>query len=167
MRVPKGTGVEGKEEMKLQDAGNYAMQVRAEKYQSGGLQSPLVTEGIGGAPQVRLFSTGATRDLDENKYDYEGFLSPRVLRRFGAYMHKHRMQPDGQLRDSDNWQKGIPPDAYMKSLLRHVMDVWTRHRGVETEESIEEALCAVIFNAQGYLHTRLLEMEYATTKSCT
>jgi hypothetical protein len=40
-------------------------------------------------------TTGATRNLDEDKLDYEGFLSPYVLRRFAAYMHEHRKTPDG------------------------------------------------------------------------
>src|SRR5580698_7792736 len=69
--------------------------------------------GIGVA-EFRTFETGATRNLDASKYDYEGFLSPLVMERFGQYMHKHRVQADGSLRDSDNWQKGIPLQAYMK-----------------------------------------------------
>ena len=103
---------------------------------------------------VRKFETGATRDADEGKYDYEGFLSPLVIKRFGEYMHKHRVQSDGSLRDSDNWQKGIPLSAYLKSAHRHYMDVWLHHRGLsdEANEPIEEALCALLFNISGYLH---------------
>lgn len=104
---------------------------------------------------MRTFETGATRDSDDNKLDYEGFLSPVVLKRFAEYMHRHRTQADGQLRDSDNWQKGIPRDAYMKSLFRHFMDVWSCHRGIGSDEQLEEALCAMLFNVQGYLHEYL------------
>ena len=68
---------------------------------------------------VRTFDTGATRDTDDGKLDYEGFISPLVLERFARYMHTHRLQPDGTLRDSDNWQKGIPRDQYIKSAWRH------------------------------------------------
>ena len=100
----------------------------------------------------RTFQTGATRDTDEDKLDYEGFLSPQVVERYAQYMHKHRIQSDGTLRDSDNWQKGIPTDAYMKSLWRHFMEVWTLHRNEGTRALLEEALCAVIFNAMGYLY---------------
>jgi len=101
---------------------------------------------------MREFDTGATRDTDENKLDYEGFLSPQVLTRYAQYLHKHRVQADGTLRDSDNWQKGIPKDVYMKSMFRHFMDVWTMHRtGCIGEDGIGEALCAVSFNAMGYL----------------
>lgn len=104
---------------------------------------------------MRKFNTGATRDGDEGKYDYEGFLSPLVIERFGKYMNKHRKQADGKLRDSDNWQKGIPQEAYMKSAFRHFMDWWKEHRKLKSVDGIEEAICALIFNAQGYLHEYL------------
>ena len=103
---------------------------------------------------MRQFDTGATRnDLDE-KYDYEGFLSPQVLWRFGQYMHEHRQQLDGTLRASDNWQLGIPKDEYIKSAFRHFMVWWWAHRntGMLTNKAIEDALCALLFNIQGYLH---------------
>lgn len=101
---------------------------------------------------MRQFETGATRDSDDQKLDYEGFLSPLVLKRYGDYMHQHRIQPDGKLRASDNWQRGIPLPAYMKSAWRHFLAWWTNHRGLPADEALEEALCAVIFNASGYLH---------------
>lgn len=107
--------------------------------------------------KIRSFNTGATRDTDEGKYDYEGFLSPLVVERFGEYMNKHRKQSDGNLRDSDNWQKGIPKEAYMKSGFRHFFDWWKEHRGYKTKEGIEEALVALLFNVQGYLHEYLKE----------
>lgn len=106
---------------------------------------------------MRTFSTGATRDSDESKIDFEGFLSPLVLKRYGEYMNRHRKQADGGIRASDNWQAGIPLDAYMKSLWRHFFDVWAKHRGHPglTDETVEEELCAVLFNASGYLHEYL------------
>lgn len=105
---------------------------------------------------MREFATGATRDTDQDKYDYEGFLSPAVLTRFAEYMHHHRKQADGNLRDSDNWQKGIPKDAYMKSAFRHFIDLWTLHRGGKSEGvTLEDTLCALLFNIQGYLHEEL------------
>jgi hypothetical protein len=103
-------------------------------------------------PPIRTFETGATRDTDKDKLDYEGYLSPLVLRRFAQYMRKHQVQADGQMRKSDNWQKGIPEDVYMKSLLRHMMEVWLLHRTKkEEQEFIQTALCALLFNVQGYL----------------
>ena len=102
---------------------------------------------------MREFDTGATRDNDGEKLDYEGFLSPVTLKRYAEYMHKHRKQADGEIRDSDNWQRGIPLDAYMKSMFRHMMDLWAQHRDVfEDEYCQDEAICAIIFNAFGYLH---------------
>jgi hypothetical protein len=110
--------------------------------------------------------------MDQDKYDYEGFLSPLVLQRYAEYMHKNRVQSDGSLRDSDNWQKGIPFDAYMKSGYRHFLVWWQRHRKGEGDMrkldiphpveivGLEEALCALIFNASGYLHEVLKNRGY-------
>lgn len=107
--------------------------------------------------EMRNFSTGATRNSDEGKYDYEGFISPLVLERYGEYMNKHRKQADGKLRDSDNWQKGIPKTAYMKSGWRHFIDWWKEHRGIATKDGIEEAMMALLFNVMGYAHEYLKE----------
>ena len=113
---------------------------------------------------IRKFDTGADRDVDGHKFDYEAFLCPDVLRRFGEYMHEKRTRKDGTVRDGDNWQKGMPFDSYIKSGWRHLMDWWTWHRkGRPTvklardlwDEMIEDALCALLFNVQGYLHEHL------------
>ena len=113
---------------------------------------------------MRNFGTGATRNSDENKLDYEGFLNPLVLNKFAEYMNTHRKQSDGKLRDSDNWQKGIPIMAYNKSLIRHTMDYWRLTRGGVVinpdngKESDElDLLCAIIFNAQGLILEKLKE----------
>jgi hypothetical protein len=105
---------------------------------------------------VREFNTGATRDSDKPN-DPEGFLSPLVLARFTAYMAKHRVQADGKLRASDNWQKGIPIDVYQKSLIRHVFAAWLTWRTGLEDETLEDSLCAIIFNTQGMLHELLRE----------
>jgi len=115
-------------------------------------------------PLLRQFSSGATRNLDNNKYDYEGFLSPLVIEAFGKYMHSHRLQKDGKMRDSDNWQLGIGFDVYMKSGWRHFFDWWKLHRGFDATSPEDghkidkvEALCALMFNVQGYMHELLKE----------
>ena len=117
---------------------------------------------------MEQFKTGATRNSDEKKLDYEGFLSPAVLERYAEYMHGHRKQADGNIRDSDNWQKGIPVSRYMKSLWRHFFDVWKTYRGgvainpdTQRHVSIDEALCGVLFNAMGMLHEILKEKRNA------
>jgi len=125
--------------------------------------------------QIRVFDTGATRDTDSGKWDFEGFFHPAVMCRFAKYMNDHRVQADGNLRSSDNWQKGIPVTAYMKSMFRHFVDLWSMHRnllakGRVTEggfisssdeldetwidsdlDAMEEMLCALSFNVNGYL----------------
>lgn len=112
-----------------------------------------VKEETSNQKSMRTFDTGATRDGETGKLDYEGFFSPLALREYAEYMHKHRTQSDGKLRDSDNWQKGIPLDAYMKSAWRHHVDWWTMHRAaVGVCPEIKEAICGEIFNAMGYLH---------------
>ena len=103
---------------------------------------------------MRHFGTGATRDQDTSKFDYEGFNSPLVEKAFASYMNTHRIQPDGSVRASDNWQLGIPLDAYIKSLIRHVEDLRLHHRGVGDEavdSDLISVLCAIRFNVNGYL----------------
>jgi hypothetical protein len=103
--------------------------------------------------KIRTFETGATRDSDDGKLDFDGFLSPSVIKRYALYMHQHRVQTDGTLRSSDNWKKGIPIEQYMKSMWRHFFDVWTLHsKGDIKTEVAEEALCALLFNVSGMLH---------------
>lgn len=104
---------------------------------------------------LRSFSTGATRDTSEGKLVYDKFLSPVVLKQFAKFMNMNRLQSDGKLRDGDNWQKGIPMEAYMESLYRHFMDFWMEHRGIETEGGIVAAMCGVMFNIMGYMHEYL------------
>lgn len=113
---------------------------------------------------IRKFETGATRDTDSGKLKHAGFLCPFVLTRFSEYMHKHRLQSDGTLRDPDNWKRGIPLDAYEDSLIRHVMDFWRAYLGEPVKpakandpQDMEELLCAIMFNTMGYLHVLLKE----------
>lgn len=109
-----------------------------------------------GPGKVRQFSTGATRDSDGDKLDYEGFIDPFTLEVYAQYMHRHRVQPDGNLRDSDNWQKGIPTSVYMKSLLRHVFELWRAHRrGAVDQAAVLDACCGILFNTFGYIHENL------------
>ena len=105
----------------------------------------------------RNFETGAYRDTDIGKNDYEGFLCPLVLEAYGNYMHKTRFQSDGKLRDSDNWQKGIPKKQYIKSAWRHFLDLWKYHRGHKIKGEIDDAICGLLFNIMGYYHEHLKE----------
>ena len=109
---------------------------------------------------MREFKSGATRDNNEGKNDYEGFLSPLVIEAFGNYMTKHRKQADGKLRDSDNWQKGFGDEHFavcIKSLLRHFHDLWMEHRGYESREGLEDAINGILFNTMAYYHQYLID----------
>jgi hypothetical protein len=121
------------------------------------VNSNVSAEGDGNA--ARVFATGASRNSDEGKLDFEGFLSPTVLKAYAEYMHQNRFLEDGSMRDSDNWQKGIPKQAYMKSMWRHFFDTWSRHRGINTPESQVQNLCGLMFNVAGMLHEVLKDMD--------
>lgn len=114
--------------------------------------------------ETRLFETGATRDTDDSKLDFEGFISPAVLRRYAEYMHECRTKnvpPGDKLRASDNWQKGIPKEAYVKSMIRHTIEAWQQWDW-ETkggDRVSQTTLCAIMFNVQGLLFEMLKEDE--------
>ena len=108
---------------------------------------------------MREFETGATRDTDEGKLDFEACLCPLVLERYAEYVKSNRIQPDGEIRADDNWQKLFGDNHYsvcMKSAHRHFHDAWKCHRGVGKVD-IEEAICACLFNLMAYLHKVLKE----------
>lgn len=126
-----------------------------------------MTDDLGARPSGRYFEGGAYRDTDDGKHDYEGFLSPLVIRAYGDYMHKHRRQSDGRLRDSDNWQRGIPRAEYMKSAWRHFLDLWLEHRNHRSRDGIDEALGGLLFNIMGYWHELLRERVTGTLPSDT
>lgn len=108
---------------------------------------------------VRVFDTGATRDTDDEKLDFEGFLSPLALERYAEYMHSNRKMGDGARRASDNWQKGIPMDAYLKSAWRHFFAVWKARRVGRGLVAAQEDMCALLFNIMGLLHEVLKQQK--------
>lgn len=112
----------------------------------------------------RQYSTGATRDVNDYKYDYIGFSSPYILNRYAQYMHEHRIQEDGTLRSSSNWQRGIPNQDYLESMHRHFFDVWCCMEGIEVRDpktgkkvELDEALCGLKFNVDGLLFNVMKE----------
>lgn len=107
--------------------------------------------------QRRTFDSGATRGTAEGKIDLEGAFSVLSLERYGQYMLEHETDSAGEKRASDNWQAGFPLRSYVKSLLRHLLALWKVDRGFMDlgPKFLEDTLCAIIFNAQGYLHVHL------------
>lgn len=107
----------------------------------------------------RTFASGAIRDNNTNKLAYDKGLSTQVLQAYMEYLGRHRTLKDGSLRDWDNWKQGIPIKAYRESLLRHSIDALRKSRGLGVPEnaSLKDLLCAVIFNASGWLFELLVE----------
>lgn len=113
---------------------------------------------------MRTFKTWATRNSDKDKLDYSWFLSTIVIESYAKYMHKNRLQADGNMRDSDNWKQWIDKKAYMQSMFRHFMDVRTLHEhDMEERErydgevvNMEESLNWLLFNVMWYLYEHLL-----------
>ena len=107
---------------------------------------------------IREFDTGATRDTDVGKLSYIKGLCPNVLRGYMQYLDKHRRQSDGNMRDFDNWKKGIEKDVYLDSLGRHFWDVWLIMHGFEVEDKdgkkvcLKDALHGILFNDMGILY---------------
>jgi hypothetical protein len=70
-------------------------------------------------------------------------------------MLKHQTQSDGNLRESDNWKKGFPLDAFWHSMSRHILDlrlIWEQFPEEARTQDIIETLCAVKFNVDGLMH---------------
>lgn len=115
--------------------------------------------------ELRLFATGANRNLDTGKLDFDGFLHPAFIEAFGTYMHFNRHLENGDLRDSDNWQKGIPTDVCRKSMWRHFLDAWKALRGHTVQENIIWALMGLAFNVQ-CITVNLLKEEPNLLQDC-
>lgn len=109
---------------------------------------------------IRSFDTGATRDTAEGKLDMEGFTHPLVMKQFAKFMNMHRLQSNGELRDSDNWQRGIPKSVYSKSLRRHYDDFWQNDRVGYSENGVIADLCGIMFNTMGWMLEHLKERDF-------
>jgi hypothetical protein len=103
---------------------------------------------------IRTFATGATRDTDTNKLDFDGFLCPLVLERYAEYMHSNRKMADGSIRGSDNWKAGIPQEVYRKSTWRHFFAFWKHCLSGNKALAIVDA-CGILFNVMGWMHEEL------------
>jgi hypothetical protein len=105
-------------------------------------------------PPIRTFATGATRDTDTNKLDFDGFLCPLVIERYAEYMNANRKMADGSIRGSDNWKAGIPQEVYRKSTWRHFFAFWKHCLSGNKALAIVDA-CGILFNVMGWMHEEL------------
>jgi hypothetical protein len=109
---------------------------------------------------MRTFASGATRSLDLDKPDFEGYLSPLAVEGYGRYMLKHQQTAIGG-RTSDNWQKGIPMHEFIKSMFRHFLAIWKLYRAINSGRecwgslscaAMRENVYGLFFNVQGFAH---------------
>lgn len=114
---------------------------------------------------LRTFPSGATRDTNDGKLEPWGFGSPLTELAFSEYMHKHRIQSDGSMRESDNWKKGFPPESFWHSLSRHVLDfrlLWEGYGEKARTDDAIDALCGIKFNVDGLIH-EMMKARYDLT----
>ncbi len=111
---------------------------------------------------LRKSDTGAIRNSDVDKINYQGALSPLVLESYGQYIQKHSLLPDGTRRNNKNWQKlfGTPKEhrqVCIESAWRHFIDLLKEHDGYDSQDGIDEALGGLMFNIQAYWFSLLKE----------
>jgi hypothetical protein len=105
----------------------------------------------------RKFETGADRDLADDKPQYAAIFPPELMRAYAQYILAKARRNDGSIRSCSNWQKGIPVDSYIDSLMRHLTDLRLVLRGFKVTErnghemTEKELACAMVFNANGLL----------------
>ena len=96
--------------------------------------------------EIRKFNSGAVRDLERNKENYLEGISWIALQRYARYMDEKALKYG-----RGNWQKGIPPESYMRSLLRHIQKFIAEWNYGICEEK-DDHLSAITFNVFGLMH---------------
>jgi hypothetical protein len=97
--------------------------------------------------KITQFKTGAIRDSQEGKTDYNETISWTALNRYARYMTGKKAKYG-----AGNFKKGIETWSYVQSMLRHV-DKWMRNTYEEgNDEKDEDHLSAIVFNVFGIMH---------------
>lgn len=97
--------------------------------------------------QHRTFSTGAIRDVEDNKEDYTETISWLAFKRYAEYMTDKKKKYG-----AGNFHKGIDIDAYERSLLRHISKYMiNKFEGGSLEPECDH-LSAILFNVFGIMH---------------
>lgn len=97
--------------------------------------------------KIRKFETGAIRDSENEKEDYVETISWRAMKRYAKYMTAQKKKYG-----EGNFKKGIPVDAYERSLLRHIQKyLENKYEGGNVEKDFDH-LSAIVFNTFGIMH---------------
>ena len=92
--------------------------------------------GILDSGERKVFETGAQRDTQEGKYRPE-LISPVFVRRLGNWLALGAAKYEAR-----NWEKGLPMDRSMGSLLRHLNQY---REGERDEDHLAAAACNLMF----------------------
>lgn len=88
----------------------------------------------------REFSTGARRDVNDDKPDYT-LISPFALKRLAMLMVRGRIKYG-----KSNWTLGMPYSVFAESAMRHFQQF------LSNESPEEDHLAAVLFNIMAIMH---------------
>lgn len=107
---------------------------------------------------MRTFKTGATRDDDFGKLEYSNYIHPLCDFSYARYM-KTKQIIDGEYREWDNRQKGIPKDSLLASLVRHTEILKLLYKWYEVYELENGEIVVNPENIQEWSNRKTIENE--------
>jgi hypothetical protein len=116
--------------------------------------------------EIRQFESGATRDTASGKIEYHGFRHPLLEHSFGEYMNKHRIQSNGELRDSNNWWKGWDKEISLQSLCRHLADLEAIHAGYDVYKLKVDGVEKTEYVNKGFMPNGFGKHEFVSLDDC-
>lgn len=94
-----------------------------------------------------VFPSGAIRDSQEDKPDFNETISWTAFNRYAKYMTGKKSKYG-----AGNFKRGIPTESYVKSMLRHVDKFMRNTFENGDDEKNEDHLSAIVFNVFGIMH---------------